>query len=90
MQRKAKETETVQAVARSSMQSMEPKEVAAGIGVGAKMETSTGGCLQEVADLKEYEQVRTKQRKAELLEKVVPRGEESDQDPATRRTSPGW
>ena len=55
LQRKAKATETAQAVARSSMQSLELKEVAAEIGVGAKMETSTGGCLEEVVGLKESE-----------------------------------
>jgi hypothetical protein len=90
LQRKAKATETVQAVARCSVQSLELKEVAAEIGVGAKMETSTGGRFQEVADRKECQRGRTGQRRARLLDEVDPKGEESNKDPATRRTLPGW
>jgi hypothetical protein len=90
LQRKAKATETLEAAARSLMQSLELKEVADEIGVGAKMETSTGGRFQEVADRKECRRGRAGQRRARLLEEVVPEGERSREDPATRRTSPEW
>ena len=90
LQRKEKAIETVHAAARSSMRSLELEEVADEIGVGVKMETGTGSCFQEVADRKKSERGRTEQRQAKSLEKVPPRGERSDQDPATRRTSPEW
>ena len=88
LQRNAKATETVHAVARGSMQSLELKEVAAEIGVSAKMETSVGGCFQEIAGLKECERGPRNHRGVKLLEEAALRGEESIQDPATRRTSP--
>ena len=77
------------AVSKRLRQERGLKEVADESGVGARMKTSIGCCLEKVADLKEYKRGSLRLGKAERLEDVATEGQACHEGPETRRAPLG-